>query len=407
MKSVNEIVLIPDLALVGEDLAEFEYPEIRIADEVIVSITRQGEQALPTSERVFRFEGCTVIPGLWNLHVHIQRRHLADPGVGTTFRAGAASVENLPPALKAIMAARNAEAALKRGVVAIRDCSSGDYISLHLKRAVEMGILPGPHVFACGMGIASTGGHETHLYNGAIEADGADEIAKAVRQQIKAGADFIKLMASGGIGGFPDREHPDHVELTAEELSVAISQAHARGKKVTAHAMGEASIRACIDAGIDCIEHGVAITPELAGEMKRKGVSYVPTASGIATVAKRIRNAGKTEVADYLDEHVVLRQRESIRSAIQAGVQIGVGTDTLGSVHDEIAILHELGMDARRALQAATVNAASICGMQDQQGILKEGYKADLVIVRKNPLDNLKHLEEVAEVFVRGVPVRI
>jgi imidazolonepropionase-like amidohydrolase len=396
-----DFIIEAQLALVGADLQELSDPMLGVKDGRIVLIGPRDGQEPKAGVKVFRFPGCTVMPGLWNLHVHIQRRHLAR-SEGTTFRGGAAEVENQPPALKAIYAAVNAKAELNSGVTTIRDCSSGDHISMHLRRAVEAGMLSGPRVISCGMGIASTGGHETHMYKGAVEADGPDEVAKAVRNEIKLGADFIKLMASGGLGGFPDRESPRRVEMTDVELAAAISQAHARDRSVTAHAMGEASIRACINAGIDGIEHGVELTSELAAMMKQRNVYFVPTASGVSAVVERMRSAGKTQASEYLHEHVVQAQRRSIRTAMDSGVLIGAGTDTLGDIVREVVTFGELGMDRRDALKTATSNAALICRRGDRTGQLSPGFDADILVAGNSPLEDLNHLRRVAAVFIGG-----
>ena len=225
-------LLLAKRALIGPDLAVLDDAAVTIRDGIIVSVLPAAPDAVfPDGAIVQRFEDHTILPGLWNLHVHIQRRHLAR--VGSAFRGGAVAVENAPAGLKGVYAAINARAALTAGVTTIRDCSSGDHISLALRQAVGEGLLPGPRVIACGMGIAATGGHETHGYRGAVEADGPDAVRQAVRAEIAAGADFIKLMAGGGIGGFPDHEDPRTLEMTPEELTAAVDEAHRHGRRVT------------------------------------------------------------------------------------------------------------------------------------------------------------------------------
>jgi imidazolonepropionase-like amidohydrolase len=217
--------------------------------------TPPAPEAIPGGTRRLDAQGGSILPGLINMHVHIHRRHLHRPTSQLAFRAGAASVESLPDPLRILWALRNLWWEMREGVTTFRDISSKNRSNLVIKRALQTGIFKGPRLVCCGQGIGMTGGHGTHGASGTIEADGPDEVRKAVRAELKAGADFIKVMASAGLSAMPD-EDPRMIELTVDELRAACEEAHARHRMVAAHAYPAQAIKNCLAAGVNCIEHG-------------------------------------------------------------------------------------------------------------------------------------------------------
>ena len=356
-----------------------------------------------TDPQIIDGTGKYLIPGLVNLHVHINRRNLSR-GTGV-FRQGAPAIENSSDARRMLYAARNAWYELLQGITAMRDLCSVGRTASELKAAIEAGLIRGPHMTVCGLGIASTGGHETHRYDGAVQADGVDEVLKAVRNEIRMGADFIKVMASGGLGGMPEHEHPGWSEYTVEEMRAAVSAAHSHNRIVTVHAMGALPVMNALLAGVDCIEHGAVLTDEALSMMCERGVFYVPTASGITAVAAKERKNGSAEMAAMMEDLVVFPQRESIRKAHEAGILIGAGSDTLGSVPEELLIFESCGLSSYEALQTGTRNAAVILGNAEKYGTVECGKAADLVLLRKNPLEDLHNITEVETVFLGGEQV--
>lgn len=344
--------------------------------------------------------GKYLIPGLVNLHVHINRRNLSR-GSGV-FRQGAPAIENSTDGTRMLYAARNAWFELKQGVTALRDLCSVGRTASELKAAISAGLIRGPRLTVCGMGIAATGGHETHRYDGAVQVDGEAEILKAVRREIRLGADFIKVMASGGLGGMPEHEHPGWSEFSVEEMRAACFAAHSHNRGVTVHAMGEKPVMDALIAGVDGIEHGAVLTGEALEIMKKRNVYYVPTASGITAVAAKEEKGGSAALAAMMRELVVDPQRISIRRAHEAGILIGAGSDTLGSVPAELRIFSECGMTNEECLKTATVNAAKILGNADRFGTIEPGKAADLVLLHKNPLKDIKNVAEVSAVFLGG-----
>lgn len=374
-----------------------------IEDGIISMVGNHDEEKAPMADIRLDASGCTLLPGLFNLHVHIQRRHLSEKG--KTFKEGAPAVENSSDPKRMLWAVKNAWREIQKGVTTIRDCASKNRINIELRNSIRAGIINGPRVLACGFGIAGTGGHETHKYQGAVEVDGPHEVRKAVRREIKEGADFIKFMGSGGIGGMPENEDPSWVEMGIDELEAGIREAHFRGKKTTVHAMGEEAILNALKAGIDGIEHGVNLNDESLDIMCERKVYYVPTVSGITTVYKREAESGKKEVADMINERVVEPLMNSIRKAYARGITIGCGTDTLGDVVDELKIFETCGMTKMDCIRTATVNASRICGLEKILGTVEEGKRADLLIVKGNPLEDLDVLRNVFWVIKDGTIV--
>ena len=369
--------------------------DVRIEDGKIAEISSElsGEETIDAT-------GCFLLPGLVNLHAHINRRNVSR---GTnSFRKGAPAIENSCDMHRILYAARNAWYELSTGVTTIRDLCSVGRTASALKSAINEEIIKGPRLYVCGLGIASTGGHETHRYKGAVEVDGADEILKATRQEIKLGADFIKVMASGGIGGMPEHEHPGWAEFSVDEIKAACEAAHNHNKGVTVHAMGEFPVMNALNGGVDGIEHGAVLTDEALDIMAERGVYYVPTASGITAVANKEEKNGNVSLASLIFKLVVNPQRESIKKAYKRGILIGAGTDTLGNMIDELHIFEECGMSRYEALQTATINAAKILHNETSFGTIECGKIADLVLVGKNPLDNLENLNDVEKVFLGG-----
>ena len=397
-----EKITIKNSILIGDDSNLIKGKHVIISGDKIEKIADDKRE----EGRIIDADGAFLIPGLMNLHVHINRRNVSR-GTGT-FRMGAPAIELLPDGERMLYAARNAWYELiNQGITTMRDLCSVGRTANHLKEAINNGIIRGPRLIVCGMGIAATGGHETHRYKGAVEVDGPDEVMKATRNEIRLGADFIKVMSSGGIGGMPEREHPNWAELSEEEIAAAVFAAHTHKKEVTVHAMGIEPVLAALHAGVDGIEHGTMLNEEALDIMKRRDVYYVPTASGITAVANKEATQGSAELAATIRELVVNPQRESIKKAKARGILIGAGSDTLGSVLNELLIFEECGFTRKECLDTATCNAAKILHLEDKLGYVREGYIADLVLVDGNPLEDLRNLSNVRKVFKGGNEVTI
>jgi imidazolonepropionase-like amidohydrolase len=378
--------------------------EICRADILIVNdqIIRVAEQIDEPAAQVIHADDKIIIPGLINLHVHITRRHLHLQPLGVPFRLGAPEIENSPDEIRILWALRNAWTELAEGVTTVRDAGSKHHVSIRLRDALRQGIFPGPQIIASGEPLAMTGGHESHRYAGAREADGPAEVRKAAREQLREGADWIKLMASAGIGGMPYREHPSFTEFTLEELTAGVSEAHKRGRRAMAHAMSDESVRFCIEAGMDTVEHGVLMNEDTISALKAADIGFVPTISGIANVYARENAAGNRSFANRLLEEVLKPHRAVVAEAIKQGVQFGTGSDTLGSVADELSLFVECGMSKESAFSAATIDAASMLGMEDAIGSIEPGKRADLVLLASDPIEDVEAYKQVREVVFGG-----
>jgi len=356
-------------------------------------------------DKVIDGTGCTVLPGLFNLHTHPQRRHARFMGPTSPFRIGAAAVEKLPNTQRLLWAIQNSWVELvEEGVTTMRAAGSKDFLNIELRDVFEHGPVSGPRIVSTGPILAITGGHGTRGLDGGMEVDGEDEVRKAVRRILKEGADWIKLCVSGGLAGIHKGDHPSIVEFTPKEVRAAVEEAHKRGRKVMVHGMAADSVKMAVDAGVDCIEHGNLLDDEAIRMMADHGVSFVPTMSGIQCVYERERDGGSTEVAEMLRE-VIAPHAEAVAKCIDRGILIGTGTDTLGRIHREIEMLVACGMSRYQALSAATHRSAQILGLEGEIGHVAEGMVADLVVLEGDPGSDLGVLSNIKEVICRGHPV--
>jgi imidazolonepropionase-like amidohydrolase len=341
-----------------------------------------------------RAPGRFAVPGFINCHCHLTLDGDAD------FAAEVRQSDTLAT-LKAF---RNARASLRAGVTTVRDLGANGTMVIELGQAIERGTLEGPRVIAAGRGITTTGGHGFEV--GRI-ADGPDEVRKAVREQVHAGARVIKLFSTGGIlgGGTP----PEVSQYTAEETAAAVEEAHRAGLRITTHAHGAGGMRVAAEAGIDSIEHATLLDEKTIRLIKEHDVALVPT---LLVVHSLLENASALDpVIVERTRAVAERHREGIRAAYKAGVRIATGTDAGASFtrHDrfavELQLLAECGLSTMEALAAATSGAAAVVGL-DKAGHIGAGCWADLVFVDGDPLKDLGVLTSPKGVYVRGVAAR-
>jgi imidazolonepropionase-like amidohydrolase len=344
---------------------------------------------------VIDLAGAHVVPGLVDLHVHFG---LVLPGqehlVGET------------PADRVLRMSQNACATLRAGVTTVRLVGEWAETDFILRRAIDAGQVDGPRIFTAGSPIFPTGGHKE-----GIAVDGPDEARKAVRSQLKLGADWIKVLLSGGIGG--RNERAEHPIFDDDELRAITRTAHAWGKKVSAHAGPASVISEAIDAGVDCIEHAFFLTPEVARKMAASGTWLVPTIV-VTRCVEFFDRIGMPEPAyrGHLragEEHLA-----SLQTAIDAGVPIALGTDmlpcepydgTVGAVR-ELEFMVAAGMAPTAALRAATSAAAELLGAEADIGRPLPGMVADLIAVDGDPTVDISALRELRLVVKGGRVVR-
>jgi imidazolonepropionase-like amidohydrolase len=355
------------------------------------------EADLPRGDRL-DLGGCTLLPGLINCHVHLCLGAEADP---------VAPLRSEPIALTAIKAAGRARETVEAGITTVRDLGGRDYAELAVKCAVEDGLIPGPRILVAGKPICMTGGHGHFVGR---EADGPDDVRRAVREQLKAGADLVKLIATGGV--LTPGVEPGATQLTAEEVRAAVEEAKKAGRRTAAHAMGSEGIAQCVAAGITTIEHGVFLTPEIVARMRQDGVFLVatlnaPAAIAIGGVARGIPGFMVAKSRAVTDAHVA-----SFRMARAAGVRIAAGSDAgtpfngHGSLVPELSLMVAQGMSPLEAIRSATSIAADALGLGAETGRIAPGYAADLVAVAGDPAASIEALDDVRLVIARGRMVK-
>jgi len=353
----------------------------------------------------------TCSPGWIDLHVHVGQQ--SNPN---SFSEGF----RLDDVDFALRATRYVERTVEAGFTTVRDM--GGEIAPHLRDAINQGILPGPRIFAAGKSIATTGGHAdpTNGWNRRLSTlagppgptegviNGADEARQAVRQRYKDGSDTIKITATGGVLSYA--RSPDAPQFTIEEIRAVVETARDYGFTVAAHAHGDEGARRAIEGGVTTIEHGSFMSESTLRLMKERGVWYVPTLSAGQFVAK------KAEVPGYFPEiirpkarAVGLRIMDTFAKAWRMGVPIAFGTDAGVSPHGENArefeFMVQAGMPAAAALQSATLHAATVLGQTDL-GQLAPGFRADLVAIAGNPLEDITATSRVVFVMKDGAVVR-
>ena len=328
--------------------------------------------------------GGTLLPGLIDCHVHLCFAGEANPADG---------LEALSPAAAAIRALSHAQAALAGGITGLRDCGGKAYIEFAVRDACNAGAFLGPTIRAAGRVICMTGGHGHRM--GRV-ADGAAEVTKAVREQIHAGCDFVKLMASGGV--MTPGVDPQDSHYTPDELAAGVREARRFRRPTASHAQGAESILWATQAGIDSIEHGFYLDDRCVEEMVQRGTFLVPTLSAVRGIAAHADRG----IPAYVVEKV-LRIMEahaaSVRRFYEAGGRIAMGTDAgtpfnlHGANAGELAHMVDIGMTPRDALMAATAGAADLAGLDDR-GRIEPGRRADLLIIDGDPLERIDNVAD-------------
>ena len=359
---------------------------VAIENETIVRVGTRFKGSLKGYQRVIELAGQCLLPGLIDCHVHLTSQGEADP---------VPQVQTDSDALAALRAGANAEKTLKSGFTTVRDCGAKSDVVIALRSAIEQGLATGPRIVAAGRALCMTGGHGWWCGR---EVDGPQETRKGVRGVIKAGADFVKFIATGGIMtegiavGVP--------QLDYDELAAGIQEAKKAGKKTGAHAHGAEGIKNAVRAGIDSIEHAFLANEESISLMQAAGTFLVPTVSPIHLVVEKGTQAG---IPDYIvakSLQVLNAAEESFKAAHSAGLKIALGTDAgmpfnyHGENHQELAAMVRLGLSPEEAIMAATSQAAELLGLADKVGTLVAGKEADLVVVEGNPLEDISSLNK-------------
>jgi len=378
----------------GTSNAPIENPVILVQGSKIVSVGQEGEVALPQTENVNRldYEDKTLLPGLIDCHVHLCMSADDNP---------LARIYEESDDMMLLRAANNAEIALEAGITTLRDCGGRNRVTFSIREAIEKRITKGPRLLLSGRPITITGGHCFFL-NG--EADGVEGVRKAVRELIKEGADFLKIMASGG--GMTPSTISKLPYYTVEELTVASDEAHRLGKKIAAHCHSTKSIEDVLDANIDTIEHASFLSPDTGQRKFEPRIAERIAANGVY-VSPTI-SAGQQPVRSDMDKLRLKMQDSNFSLMLEMGVKLIAGTDAgvCRTTFDRYPLCLELavagGMSNMQAIQSGTSLAAEALDITDTVGTLQPGKEADIIAVDGNPLEDISALWNVAMVMKAG-----
>jgi imidazolonepropionase-like amidohydrolase len=380
-----------------------EHAVVRVAAGRIRAIEAVDGRSAPPG--ALDLEGRTLLPGLIDAHTHVISDTERAPGFGTP--PPLHGEEPRPEALRWFVLAKAARAFLAAGITTIRDVGSPDDEAITLREAIRLGLVDGPRILSCGRIITATAPGSRIFGTMYEEADGPWEMRRAVRRQLRRGADYVKVMATGARS--VERENPEAAQLTAEEIGAVVDEAHRMGVRVAAHAEGLEGARLAVEAGVDTIEHGLSLhrEPPLLDTMAERGIVLVPTLSTFHDLAERFRDDFAPTLVAQAE-----RQREeagkTVEAARAAGVTLSMGYDSgpPGANANELLRLVEAGLSASEAIVAATSGSAKALGLTDRGTIAVEQV-ADLLVVDGDPLAEPAALTDPRRIWLvtrEGVP---
>jgi imidazolonepropionase-like amidohydrolase len=371
----------------------------------IAGIGPGAEAKSSNKDHIIDLSNATVLPGLTDAHTHLtgDPRNIGYQSLGIS----------LPRAT--LTGARNARVTLEAGFTTVRNVGADGFSDVALREAINDGDIPGPRMLVSGPALGITGGHcdenllpfEYHVTSDGA-ADGIAGVQHKVRENIKYGADLIKICATGGV--LSKGDNPQASQYTLEEMKAIVADAHRLGRKVAAHAHGAQGILWASQAGVDSIEHASYIDDEAIAEMKKNGTYLVPT---LYLGDWFMEHAAENHVPDFLlvkAKAVMPAARKNVAHAFASGVKVAFGTDAAVYAHGlnahEFAVMVKLGLTPLQAIQAATINAAELLGWADKIGAIEPGKWADIVAVDGDPLQDVTMLERVQFVMKGGAVVK-
>jgi len=393
------MILVADRIITGDGKTILENGAVCVLDGKIAAVgDAAGLRDKHPRMSVREYPGATIMPGLIDMHVHIGFwRSQSDARSFNDFKI-------------AYLAADYVKKAFAKGVTTIRDVSSPKNLCASINYAAGKGYIEAPRIISTDAAICFTGGHA--WAGGSIEADGPWAVRAAIRDNIKRGAQWVKIMAS---------HRTDTPEFTREELEAAVDEAHRVGKKVAVHAGTQPSIQMCIDAGFDTIEHGTHMTIEQARQMAEKGLVWCPTiAAYTRTYEFILENMNKQDIdstgSSFVADHDYFRDaatayKDNFKKLYETGVKIVAGTDIIYNnspatpIAWEMKYMAEYGMPPLEVIMAATKSGAETLSIGDITGEIAVGKQADIVVVAGNPLVDIGVMEHVTETYLAGKPV--
>lgn len=380
-----------------------ERVDIEIEGDKFKSITPSAEHASseaanPAMADTLDLRGYTALPGLFNCHVHMTLDATANPN---------ATLQLEPQAYQTLQAAKRGQSMLEAGITTARDLGGLEYIEMSVKRAFNEGLFPGPRLLVSGKVLTMTGGHGNFIGE---EVDGTDMIRRASRRQLKAGADCIKMMASGGV--MTPGVDPRSPQLNEDELRAGFEEAHKAGKITASHAQATAGIKNAIRAGVRTIEHGFWMDDEALNMMLERGTFFVPTLAAPAMIVEFGEASGVPKYMVDKARLVMEDHHRSVANAHKSGVKVACGSDAgtpfnrHDDVYTEMTMLGQTGLSNMEVITAATSVSAEALKLDDKLGRVVPNFLADLVVVKGDPLAELGLLQKPAMVWKAGQVVK-
>jgi imidazolonepropionase-like amidohydrolase len=376
----------------------------RTIDNPVIAISGGKITALngpaPAGATVIDLAGMTLVPGLIDAHTHLT----GEPKFG--YEELSISVPK-----QALIGAKNARITLLAGFTTVRNVGASGFTDVALRDSINEGLVPGPRMLVSGPPLGITGGHcDDNLlpfeYHKSSEgaADGIAEVQHKVREDIKYGADLIKICATGGV--LSKGDDPQAAQYTLEEMKAIVADAHRLGRKVAAHAHGAQGILWATEAGVDSIEHGSYIDDASITAMKKNGTYLVPTVYLQHWMLENMQSIGMPAMYGVKMRQIIDVARKNLTHAFASGVKVAFGTDAAVYPHGlnahEFNEYVQMGMTPIQAIQTATVNAADLLGWSDRIGSIEPGKFADIVAVSGDPTKDVTVLEHPTFVMKGG-----
>jgi imidazolonepropionase-like amidohydrolase len=373
---------------------------IVIEGDKITALTPTADTPAKPGDREVDLANYTLMPGLIDVHTHLTGATDFDPYFELS----------MTPGKEAIIGVENARTTLEAGFTTVRNVGANDFTDVALRDEINAGHIPGPHMQVSGPPLGITGGHmdenllpyQYHVVGEGV-ADGIAGVQHMVRQNIKYGADLIKIGASGGV--LSKGDDPQASQYTLEEMQAIVADAHRLGRKVAAHAHGAQAILWASEAGVDSIEHGSYLDDAGIAMMKKHGTYLVPTAYLIDWMQQ---NGHLPPFYAQKMHDVSAVEKQNAIKAIKAGVKVALGTDAAVyphglNAHELDVYVNQFGMTPLAAIQTGTINAADLMGWTDKVGSLDAGKWADIIAIQGDPLSDVRLLQHIPFVMKGGV----